>query len=621
MSEIIKFKSSKFQLLDNAIFKSSCGDYLQALDYINRALEFATDKDKCELSEFFCSAISVKAAIYEEMDLNKQALHQYFCLFNDSRRQTIFEGIIRCFVRLGMLEHAEYYISYAISNHIVIDGEFSEFLESLVAGLVRHEIPDSTDLFEYGELCNLDEKIVEDAKEQLRQGNIEKGIKLLHSIRSHSDSYAEACCLIAFVHLENKEYERASLQLRELTESKYKDANFEYSKKDLFYLITKSQESYFLDQFEQVDHYCDIIDRLQFSDYRDIKRILTNVKTLKKHKLVYKYSLMLEETVPFNIQNLYSIAISAFNIGNYEVARAKFFALYTIDTTNLIAKVYGEIALMRSLQGLGVGSLVQKKLALSLVEIDYDDPYVQSIFEEHIETVQSILKNKRVAKSKMLFQHRDTVEWLLFFNPIWDLAYDVAFVVSDRFEWEWLVSKFLVSFDTDVKLKFFLLNFYLNINIDMFFKKTNKTYAINVNINSYLIEVFPICPKLLKNMDSSYCHAYWEVYCVLLFYYGVEPFDKKLYAKFEKFAKTFEPVQSEYNDEFAICACFAYHYGEIPLFSSAQKCIVQFGADSELFLKYNSYLSSQEKFLIANIKTQKLKSAKKVGNSKIEKTD
>ncbi|MCL1945113.1 MAG: hypothetical protein FWF56_04835 [Firmicutes bacterium] len=588
--KLIKFKNDPIQLFMRACDKTEDGKYLEALDCCNRVIELITTKSKS--NNFYYDVVLQMATIYTKMELYDQALNLYYSIIDVTGFSTvvsdstdfsylIYMGIVRCFAYKNMLEHASYYMNYAIKRKIIFDSEESNIIEFFINSGIELD-----EMFGLGSIVRLDEQIISNAKKEMRKDNSKKAIKMLETIKPHSESYGEACLLTTLIHIETEDINKASSKLNELIKARYNSSNIVYTHKDLFFLLTKLQLCFLKGELEVVQQLCQLIDSLDVDDYRSCRRILSNMIIVNKHDLVYKYACKVAEILPYDTQNILLVAISAYNIGLYEQSRANFVALHIIDSNDLIAKEFCNIVLEPK-----VGTI-----------LSYQNPIPEEPFESYIREVREIIDSpKRIKKSKALLVHKHKVEWILYGREF-ELAYSIASEISSDLNWLNTIKKYLISFCGDENIKGMLLHSYLCNNTNNFFKKTNKTFNINININSFLIKVYPICPISLKDMNPVFVDAYWLIFVHLLVYNGTSPFASKLYKKFESFAELMESKQFEYDDLYALCACFAYFFGDVPIFSTPKKCISEFYADEELFFLYSSYLNSQ---------LQKLKPIKK----------
>jgi tetratricopeptide (TPR) repeat protein len=570
MTKMIQFVNSATKLFETALKKSEEEDYLQALDCINRAIDLLPLKKRN--TSIYYAIILEKADIYTQIDLHDYALLEYYQIIDCKEyRDEIYMGIISCFVRKNMLEHAQYFMSYAIKHKIMVESEDFHMFEFLLNSNIEF-----AEVSTPKQLLNLDDKILLDAKREMRVKNHSRALNLLDTIKVDSHNFVQARCLESVIHIENYDITQAENSLNKVHKSTVDISVVDMIEEaSLFYLLTRLQVHFLKGELEQVEDLCNIVDKLNIQEYRDCKRVLFNMIAIGHHRLVFKYASKIADIYPYDVENTFVMAMSAFNLELFDVARHKFVELHTINRNNLVVKEYCKIAMQET------------------GKIQYDNPVPKQPFEDYVQMVKDILAIKKGKKSKALLPHKDIVEWLLY-SKEYDLAYNVAIEIVGDKAWVGLVRKYLMSFDGDDYLKILLLHMYLYNNADNYYRKVNKVDNINVNINQYLIRLYPICPSILREIDLVFVDVYWLLCVHLLFYYTTKPFINKLYKKFEKFAQVFADVQDVYSDMGALAACFAYTYGDISIFSTHEKCIKVFGADKRLFDKYIEHWYAHE---------------------------
>ncbi|MDR3021669.1 MAG: tetratricopeptide repeat protein [Clostridiales bacterium] len=557
MSKTIKFEFSANQLFERALVKSDEGNYLRALELINLATQKLTKEDIKNSLDFVI--ILERAQILLNMGLVESSLFEYFKTFHSKYKEELYLGLVNCFLRQGMIEHAVHYLNQGL--------EYADLSQNEEVSILQHIL--HSDIKYMNQECNIrlvrnsDDQQFDFAKFVMRQGDEKQAMQVLSQIKESSPYHKDACCMMALIYLSLNNVEQANEKLLEV---KQKD-------NDLLYLVTLMQMHYSKQEFLKVDELAKTIDELGLDEYVDFRRIASAMAQVNKHELVLKYSQLVLQHTPYDREFMVFSAIAANNLNMVSSSHQKFINLCIIDPDDDIAKEYCK--------------LVKSEPTMLVYTNNLQKDEYKSRFKKIEEILKIEDKNSQIESFRL---DSKIVKWL--FTTQANLCFEVACIIAQDIWWHDFVKDMLLSFNISVNLKKVFLNYYLVSKTVTIFKKT-KIFTVDININSYLICLTPQLPVSLKSVNKTFVQAYWFVFSNLVFF--KTDFEKKFYNTVDKLLKKIGKNHTKITNIPALCAVLAYHCKNVPEYKTKKKCIYLFDAEPKIFDDYMNIVKGDKK--------------------------
>lgn len=341
MANVLKFEDNITRMIADARKKYEDGQHLKSLDVWNRIDELLSKMeikgDKIEWYESIQEQELVsKVQIYMSMGLFKKALQFYYNnydFFYHISPRDMFEGIILCCIKEQMSQQVDYYTNFVLEKEIVDDAEIVDFFDPLLEIDNIYEEKHPTPM-------HLDERILNDAQSAFIDKNYEKAVELILTIKPNTDSFLDANIMLVAYYISIEDYPAALSRLELMQSTKYSDPDFVYTEKDVDYLVVWADYYCFTEDEKNLQKYCDIIAGIEISSSELVVEVLRSMMRYGRDDLVYKYSTLVSKMPlgKYSIHNMYTHAFSAFNLGYYEEARAKFLDLCTLDPNDILSK-------------------------------------------------------------------------------------------------------------------------------------------------------------------------------------------------------------------------------------------------------------------------------------------
>lgn len=527
MAKIIQFNQSPTFYKDIALDYLDKGDYIQSLVFLHKAEDMvpARTQKGAEIRLH-------KAEVYYYMDLNQEALKEYFKLFRyNVYMDEVFFGIIRSLAIMGNVEDAALYLNMGIDFGIFDEEDGLEKIENLGQQfrLVKDMDEEKTALFSVARSL-LDISDVSLAKEVL------EGIE---SSENSRDRVIAAKCLCV-VHLMRGEFQQAIDKA---------DIFLENEPDDIDAISKKIIALHALNRFNEANELTEFAMSLNAAEEIEINHLFVAARTIQNARYIAELGEKILKKRPYSYE-LYQVAIAYTHLNNFKRAKEliiKALIIYSSDRRiknaakiidrgevipfeEMIPKIKGELGNFNRKETLQLIAEYEASLETACLEI--------GIYTAMSECYDPIQYEKKIRE----FSDKTQAESVRLENEMLDILVDPDVDFTNK-------KAVLLSFLRHSKNKAFFLV------VDVIIKEFNP---VNLRVAG--------SAKLIE--------AFWNVYATAAFL--SENFDKQLYIAYKKLAK--KSIKEEFTLS-AYSAALAYLSEITPVFKKKAACYEVFDAN------------------------------------------